>query len=333
MRVVDITNDPGFASLKVVVSQFPQVGELCKTAELSRDEFENLSDDSFAWPEERKFPVHTREHAALSVGYAKLAEYKIPEDARKNLEWAAKAYGLSEDLYQQNGQVKEAGGVYLHQEKKRFRIRGPEDVKEAEYALHDRVKELSVPEKAHVFSNLNKVAEYYGIELEPRTKMYGGAVVTDVGTLRDLLEIRGDYAEKIASPLENTYREMAESFRGVEGFIANKELQTKLAAVIDEADRRVGLDTRYSKRFPDPILTVFNTDKVAEERVNVAGVPLPVEKLRSIPLTFWQDALGPDIVREVAPNGELDVELLKQVLPTLPSDMNASIAPQLRAYA
>ena len=333
MRVIDITNDPGFSGLKVVVSQFPQVGELCKTAELSRDEFENLPNDSFAWPEERRFPVHTKEHTALSVGYAKLAEYRIPEDARKNLEWAAKAYGLSEDLYQQNGQVKEAEGVYLHQEKKRFRVRGPEDVKQAEYALHERVRELSVPEKAHVFSNLNKVAEYYGIELEPLSRAYGGAVVTDVATLRDLLEVRGDYAEKVASPIAETYREMAKSFEGVDGFIANRELQTKLAAVLDEADRRTGFDTRYSKRFPDPILSVFNTDKTAEERVNVAGVPLAVERLKSIPLTFWQDALGPDIVREVAPNGELDVELLKQVLPTLPSDMNASIAPQLRAYA
>jgi hypothetical protein len=49
-------------------------------------------------------------------------------------------------------------------------------------------------------------------------------------------------------------------------------------------------------------------------------------------LTFWEDALGPDIVAEIAPNGQLDPEALAQILPTLPQDLKNTLTTQLAAY-
>jgi len=54
--------------------------------------------------------------------------------------------------------------------------------------------------------------------------------------------------------------------------------------------------------------------------------------LSSLPLTFWEDVLGPEIAQEIAPSGEVNLELLEQVLPTLPADIKATVQRQLAAY-
>jgi len=332
MSIVDVTCDPGFSRLKQIVQQHPDLLGICKTAQLDRDVFEELSESSFAWPDARKFPIHTREHAALSLGYAKYAG-ELPEDVRKNLDWAKEAYALSDTLYQQKGQVKQAGVRYLQEERKRFRVGSPQEVKVAEEALLERRHEFSPAERTHVFSNLVKTARDYGVELTPRTLQLGGATVTDVQGLRGWLEVRANKAEKTASPLADTYREMADSFGTTDGFIAKPELQQKLASVINQLDERAGLSGQYNKAFPDPVLSVYNTEKVAEPMVDIAGVSIPEAKLATIPLTFWEDVLGDDIAKEVAPAGSVDITLLKQVIKTLPADIKAVAARQLRAYS
>jgi len=332
MSIVDVTCDPGFSRLQHIVREHPELAGVCKTAQLDRDVFENLPDASFAWPEERKFPIHTKEHAALSVGYAKYAE-QVPAYVLKNLDWAKEAYALSDDLYHTNGSIKQAGVRYLQEERQRFRVASPRDVKLAEAALLDRRREFAPVERTHVFSNLVKAAQDYGVELEPRSLQLGGATVTDVQNLKDWLDVRANKAEKVASPLGEVYREMADSFGATEGYIDKPQLQQKLAVVIEGLDKRAGLSGEYSKAFPDPVLSVYNTEKVAEATVNVAGVPIPEARLSAIPLTFWKDVLGDDIAQEIAPAGSVDVETLKQVIETLPADIKAVAARQLRAYS
>ena len=334
MKIVDVTNDAGFATLKNITQRFPNLTEFCKTAELGREEFGDLPEESFAWQDERKFPIHTPEHTALSVGYAKYAS-DLPQEVKDKLSWAEKSYGLSADLYQQKEQVKTASVRYLHEEKKRFQVKTASDVKFAEKALLERKSEFRDPaERTHLFSNLVKAAQDHGVELEPRSLMLGGQTVTDVQTLRNFLDVRAEMAKQAESPLEETYRKMADSFGDTEGFIAKRELQTKLATTIHELDTRAGLTHKYNKAFPDPVVTVFNTEKVAQPTVNIAGVPLRKEVVAQLPPTFWTDALGPEITREISKEGsDVDIETLQQVMKTLPADLKSVVANQLRAYA
>jgi hypothetical protein len=56
------------------------------------------------------------------------------------------------------------------------------------------------------------------------------------------------------------------------------------------------------------------------------------ELLAQLPLSFWQDTLGADIAAEIAPDGEVNVELLEQIIPTLPADLKLALETQLAAY-
>jgi hypothetical protein len=94
-----------------------------------------------------------------------------------------------------------------------------------------------------------------------------------------------------------------------------------------------GVEIFFGKKLPNAILTVWNTDKVAAEQIELNGVFFDKGMLTSLPLEFWNTALGPDFVAEFAPNGTVDPELLAQILPTLPADMKATLVSQLSAYA
>jgi hypothetical protein len=54
--------------------------------------------------------------------------------------------------------------------------------------------------------------------------------------------------------------------------------------------------------------------------------------LQTLPLSFWEDTLGPDIAKEIAPSGTVDMTLLSQLLPTLPADLKSALETQLAAY-
>ena len=65
------------------------------------------------------------------------------------------------------------------------------------------------------------------------------------------------------------------------------------------------------------------------------AVRMPMQNktlLASLPLSFWQDALGDDVAQEIAPDGQLDPMALDQILPTLPQDMKNTLETQLAAY-
>ena len=56
-------------------------------------------------------------------------------------------------------------------------------------------------------------------------------------------------------------------------------------------------------------------------------------KLAALPLSFWEDLLGPDVAKEISPDGQtVDANILAQLLPTLPADTMAVAQRQLAAY-
>ena len=106
--VIDQTNDPGYSRLRVLVDRFPALREVSKTANIAHDEFAKLADTAFAWPGQRKFPIHSKEHAALSIGYRKLANEKVPPFVDAELEKAASMYDIDEEVFTPVETVKEA---------------------------------------------------------------------------------------------------------------------------------------------------------------------------------------------------------------------------------
>lgn len=330
--IIDQTNDPGYARLRVLLGQFPEVRDLVKTANVGPEEFQDLPDSAFAWPGRRQFPIHTREHTALSWGYRKYAA-AVPQDVDDMLRKAADVYGIDTKIYDKTVTKKASEEQFLIPEKHRFKVASAEDILYAEKVLHEKYASMSVEDRTAAFYNLCKYAEQFNTKLMPATHKLAGFTVTSTRMLKEAFESREMAAKKLGSNYAEAYAKMAGMFDGVDPFVKDRPYQLKLATALARMDRESGIDRFYNKSIPDPVQTVFNTTKVASATMKIGtGMLADKQFLSSLPLTFWEDVLGPDIVKEVAPNGELNVEVLEQVLPTLPADIKATVQSQLAAY-
>ena len=331
--IIDQTNDPGFSVLRVVVDKFPKLREMAKTANLDPTEFSSLPDEAFAWPGQRKFPIHNAEQAALSLGYSKIAA-KLPSDVAEMMEKAASAYGInSEDFDPKLEKVAAVDdGYYLLTEEKRFRIVGPQDVPVAEQVIYEKYASLSIENRAEACLRLVEAARQYNVPLRPSTYKLAGFTMTSTQKLKDCIETRQFAAEKLGSAFASAYGMLAAKFRNVEPFMTNRADQIKLAGVIHELDEQAGLTQYYGKKLPDPISTVFNTVEKRADYVKIGSALQNKALLAKLPLSFWQDTLGPEISAEVAPNGQIDPNTLEQVIATLPADLKTALETQLAAY-
>lgn len=330
---VDQTNDTGYATLRVLVQRYPVLREMSKTAELDPQMLAQLPDSSFAWPGERKFPIHTREHAALSYAYSKVAAEQLPTDVVSFLSKACDMYGVDTNAFVPAVQEKVASTEFwLLSEKKRFRVAAPEDVKVAETVLHEKYAQLSINERAEAFMQLHKAAQHYGVTLSTASEKLAGYTITSTQVLKDWVEARQEAATKMGSVLADAYAKLAQSYTGVKPFIVDRGDQLKLASLLIDLDKQSGIDQLYGKKMLDPLRTVFNTDKLASDAMDIGGVTFSINKLAQIPATFWSDALGDDIMREIAPDGNVKVSALRAILPTLPQDLKVTVGRQLSAY-
>lgn len=331
-NIIDQTNDPGFSHLRVVVDRYPQLREMCKTANMDTSEFQSLPDAAFAWPGQRKFPIHNKEHAGLSVGYSKLAS-ELPTDISAKLEKAAAIYGVSSAVFDEPTVEKVASTAqFLLPEKQRLRIDSAQDVPRAEQAFHNKYAHLSVEDRATAAHNLVKIAQQHAVDLSPQTLKLAGFTMTSTRTLRDWVRAREEAATKLGSAIADAYRTVADAYNGPDRMLSDRGDQVKLAKMVSALDEQAGLTQHYGRKLPTPIETVFNTTKVASDFVKVGSALQNKELLQGLPLTFWQDTLGDDIAQEIAPNGQVDMAVLEQILPTLPDDLKSALETQLAAY-
>jgi len=331
-HVIDQSCDAGFATLRTLVEKYPTLRTFAKNANLDSSEFETLSSDSFAWPAERKFPIHTPQHTALSVGYSKIAA-EVPKGVVSMLEKAAEIYGITPSVFEEAKAEKVAASVdYLLPSRKRFRVSSPADVPLAEEAYRMKYAQLSVEDRAEAGNNLVNYAKKHEVPLHPSTKKLAGLTLTSTSIFKDWMGARAEAAMQAKSPLASAFQKLAEEYTNVEPFVYDRTDQLKLAAAVSRLDKEAGLTRHYGRKLLTPIETVFNTDIPRDSLMKVGSSLANKEMLRQIPLTFWEDALGADIAKEVAPNGTVNVETLEQIIPTLPADLRAALETQLAAY-
>lgn len=332
-KPIDQTSDAGYSTLRLVVEHFPKVFEFSKTANLKADEFTALPSEAFADPVARRYPIHTPEQTAISIGYAKLAS-ELPRHVAENLRKAAELHNVDDTLFAEDATkvAQEIPDSYLLPEKKRFKITGAQDVKVAESVYLEKYAQFSIEDRSEMGMRLVKYAEEHRVTLQPSTQKLAGFTMTSTRIFKDWVEARREAALKLGSVMSPAFAELAENFKGVEPFISNRQDQLKLASLVHNLDKQAGLTQYYGRRLPDPLQTVFNTELRSKDFTKVGASLHNIHVLKSLPLTFWQDALGDDIAAEIAPDGELDPELLEQVLPTLPDDLKAALDTQLSVY-
>lgn len=330
MNIRDQYHDPSFAFLFHILNENPEARDFVKSASLDVNDESTLPSSAFAWPERRLFPINTPQNTVLSSLY-RIKCAAIPVEVDDALKKAQGIYGVKNILdksaeHQKTAEAQRspAPETWILPHLKRLRVKTAEDVKVAERLLLEQYPRLNIEDRAEGFVNLVKVARDLGVSLEPTTHRMAGMTVCTTKTARDWIEAR---AAAVEEPLfQSAYEKLASAFAHRGEFIQDRDELISAANALAHLDKQAGLDKHYDKRLPDPIRTIFNTEKIAEEMIDMAGRQIPLSKLAAMPSTFWDDVVGKDIASEfTAKQGEE----LRQVLDTLPLDLKLIIKNQV----
>lgn len=331
-RVIDQYSDPSFGYLVRQVSQMPAIEPFIKNASVEAGDTDALPDTAFAWPSQRKYPIHSAEQAALSYAYSKLAS-ALPSEVVANLEAALDVYDIPLSAFEERAvkQASVAADDYLLPELKLFPVTSASEVKYAQERVVEQMSRLDIASRATACRNLVKKADHYGVTVHPEVLKTAGLVVSDTRQTQDWLEARA-----AALPVEQhlykvAYENLAEELKRYPRESKDRAGLLKLASVIAELDERSGVDKHYDRRIVDPLKSVFNTTKVAADTVDLAGTMVPVKKLMSLPPSFWEDLGGKELRDELCPGGKMDPSHVATVVETLPLDLKVALKSQIRA--
>jgi hypothetical protein len=334
MPIFDQYSDPGFTKLASVpgFSKFATDFEAAFRTPPRQAE-------AYAWKEAGAFPVHTPEDAVFSLLYIVKQARVVPLDVYKTVKEAVAAYGfdpvgLVEEMLRPPRVKEAAADEFLLPEHRRLRVKTASDVDMAVHALERGGRELDVDTLTTASVRLVEKAAAMRMDasrLPAFVFKYAGLVESNPQTLVDWLEARAQ-----ASPaLEHRFMfdKIATVVRS-SGVQRDRTELIKVAQLISEADEAAGLKELYGSRLPDPVLTVFNTEKIAQPGVNLgAGEPVPVRSLMGVAPEVYGDVLGEDFLEQVVDeSGQLDPGMLSAVLETLPADMKQQLMHALGPY-
>jgi hypothetical protein len=325
---VDQFSDPVMAHLVRRVADRPKLAAAIQDFDVDPAERETLPNTAFAWPEKRAFPIHNRDHAMMSRVYRENLP-DVPEYVDRALKEACEVYQIDDALYARPkiAAAPPPADEYLLPDIQRLRVVDADGVKLAEERLRVEGSRLSIPHRALASRRLVEKAAFHGVRLRPEIHKMAGMVVTARQPLVDWLEARRE-----AAPVEHKsgFEKLAHAAKRLPEELRDRDQQVKLAEAIGELDELAGLDRHYGKRLPDPLMTVFNTQKVAGPGVTLAGRFVPMDRVAAYPSSFYSDVLGPDIIREASDSaGQLDPYKLAAVLGTLPVDMQRMLSAQM----
>jgi len=327
--VVDQSCDPVMAHLVRRVEGRPKLAAALSDVDVDCESIAALPDDAFAWPEKRAFPVHDAGNTLMSCVYRE-GLTGVPAHVDATLKEACDIYGIDVGVFAQEKTA--AADVntndYLLPDIKRLKVTSVEHVKVAEERLRNEGRNLSLEHKATASARLVQKAAAFAVPLRVETLKMAGMVATDTRTLSDWLEARAE-----AAPDEHKagYTKLASVVRRLPAEVRDRGQQMKLADAIFEMDQLSGLQAHWNRRLPDPMASVFNTEKTASQGVTLAGRFVPMSRLAAYEPSFYGDILGPDIVRESSDGrGQMDFAKLAEILNTLPVDMQRALSNQLR---
>jgi len=327
--IYDQFSDKSFRVLNNKLQEFPsETRELIKTAQIDYEVAESLPEHSFAWKEMRKFAIHTPEHAVLSAIYAHGQE--LPEHVQASIKKACDIYGIevAPTPVEKTAEVVENIEDYLIPHMKFGKISDEETVKEASRFFTHNSKKMNMETRVNAAVTLVKKASQYKAKLPTRIFKYAGMTESNRKVTAEWLEARCEATKE--EPMKIAYTKLAGYVEDSKNKIESRGDLLKLADAIYNLDKKANLMARYDISLPDPVLTVFNTNKLAEEKLTLAGKSISIQKLLGIPKETYADLLGEDVIPEITDSsGNLDREQLESILKTLPADMQMMMVKNL----
>lgn len=322
---IDQFSDPSFKMLYAAITENPDVEPFIKKASMDATENSQRPDSAFAWQERRLFPIDDPAQAALSRVYMS-KQAGIPEDVQKICDKALDIYGVKLELKTAEARLP-SDDDYMLPGKKRWLVQTPEHVKMADEALRTHKRELGFEERIQACVNLTKKAAAHSIRPSCEVLRGAGLTMCDTGVLQDWVSARASATDNAV--LREAYDKVASVVACHPGIESKRDELVKVAATLDELDRAAGFEPLYGNKLPDPMDSVFNTDKLADEIMTVAGRQVPLETLMQIDPEIYKDVFGEDLAGEFIEGEDIDPEQLKIILPTVPLDLQKALVSQL----
>jgi len=329
----DLYHDPGHVLIRSLLELCPGAKGLVKGAEFE-DTADAIPEHAFAWAGPKLYPVHSPAHAVVSYLYAKHASAMtktaslMPRAVLDEIEEALDVYGV--DRAQLAPVIAKVAALEpeecLFPERQEYPVRNAEEVKLAEQALLAQMDRMVPQTRFRVFNKLAALAEQHGVTLDDCSTQWAGETETDRKRLGEALAERAKLSKTAAA--RSAYETLATvAFTDRYGFQV-PEKRAALALKLAELDKAANI----TRLVPDAFRTVYNTTvKTGSATLDLCGSRVDPDHLGRLPASFYSDALGKDCLAEVAPGGVVDGAKVAEVVATLPADMKADFARQLKA--
>lgn len=293
-----------------------------------------LPDNAFAWPEQRRFAVHSEVDTLASIVYrSKVAS--VPAHVDAALSRAVRAWGIDFEVLRSTApQVKVADDLpeYAVPSQSRLPIGTQHQVKIAEEVLlRDGLAALPYEELVAGAKKVASASERMGILPSPDLRRFAGDGACHIPTLREHLDGRAAYVKTAEARL--AYDALAHGVSRYERFGTqvsfDKPVLNKIADALHALDVKYDLVTEYGPRVLDPMRAVFNSTartKVASDTgdmLTLGGQAVPVAALCRLSADDWRD-LGLDDLAEVGERQ--DARTLEAQLRVLPRGMQSQVA-------
>lgn len=337
--MLDQLTDTRHRLLVEIAQDRPDLVPRFKTASLNHPG--ELPLTAFADQGNRRFPIHTEEHAVLSKLYAEKQASEVSRHTLKNIDTALSLYGHNPGDFSFPPREKQASSVkssqYLLPQYERLCVRGKNDVKPSTEALLSQRHRLKVASLTEASVRAVKLAAEHGLNEDDMPRdifKYAGLTTCDAGELLDWIEARAvactDFEkrknyDKIAQVVEKNFPR--------DGILRDRNELVKIASAIEKADKKAGLTPLYGRQLLDPVKSVFNMDKIAEPTVDLGGQQIPLLSLLSVPPEVYEEILGEGVIdTATGSDGQVDAEQFHALLQTLPADLKTLLASTLAPH-
>lgn len=326
-NIVDQFSDPSFIKLSRIIRKYPEAKNYIQKVQLDPEENEKRASVAFADRINRKFPIDDPGQAALSRYYMD-KQAGVTDETQRNCATALKVFGIELELVEKTAAAPDDTDDFLLPSIRRFRVKTAADVSLASEAILRNRRRMNTDSRAQASLNLVKKAVEHNVKLPPQILKFAGTTTCNTRKLRDWVEARTMMTPDPGINL--AYAKLAEEVHHLPPVVSDRVELIKVAATLAELDEAAGLGQYYDRTLLDPLSTVFNTDKVAGEMLELAGQPMPLDELLAVPADVYSDVFGDDLAAEfVDETGNVIPEQLKIILPTVPYDLQKTLAAQL----
>lgn len=302
--------------------------DLIKEAEVLPEELEKLANHAFAWPDRRLFPVHTKEHVIMSRLYREKCS-SVPPYVDAELKKACEIFDIPDSLFTREKKASfDDPEDYLLPAQKRLKVKTAEDVSTAAEILVREYTKLSMESRSEACARLIKKAQEHKITLPVPVMQLAGFTVSSTKMAKDWVAAR-----KLATKdekLQQAYEKLANVLEEFPEESKDRAALVKIADAIHFLDKKANLERLYDRKLPDPMRTVFNTEKIASNTLQIGNKSFSITRIASLPASFFGDVLGNEFVREASDgNGGVDATKIAMIIDTLPTDMKQELANHL----